>query len=133
VLVIDMLNAYRHPDADRLASNTADIIEPLTELIARARTDENVDVVYVNDNYGDFTAGFAEIVRSARNGARPDLVEPTIRNPSSATTRRVLAGGDADRPDRGQTRAGRSRLASDSWRSRGTHSGRSCRSALRCP
>ena len=73
-----MLNAYRHPDADRLASNTADIIEPLTELIARARTDENVDVVYVNDNYGDFTAGFAEIVRSARNGARPDLVEPIV-------------------------------------------------------
>jgi len=65
VLVIDMLNAYRHPDADRLASNTADIIEPLTELIARARTDEDVDVVYVNDNYGDFTADFAEIVRSA--------------------------------------------------------------------
>ena len=56
MLVIDMLNAYRHPDADRLASNTADIIEPLTELIARARTDEDVDVVYVNDNYGDFTA-----------------------------------------------------------------------------
>jgi hypothetical protein len=36
VLVIDMLNTYRHPDADRLASNTADIIEPLTERIARA-------------------------------------------------------------------------------------------------
>ena len=52
MLVIDMLNAYRHPDADRLASNTADIIEPLTELIARARTDEDVDVVYVNDNSG---------------------------------------------------------------------------------
>jgi len=78
VLVIDMLNTYQHPDADRLANNTADIIEPLTELIARARTDEDVDVVYVNDNYGDFTADFAEIVRSARNGARPDLVEPAV-------------------------------------------------------
>jgi hypothetical protein len=38
VLVIDMLNTYRHPDADRLASNTADIIESLTGLIARARS-----------------------------------------------------------------------------------------------
>jgi hypothetical protein len=32
----------------RLASNTADITEALTELIARARTDEDVDVVYVD-------------------------------------------------------------------------------------
>jgi nicotinamidase-related amidase len=73
-----MLNTYRHPDADRLASNTAGIIEPLARLIAKARTDEDVDVVYVNDNYGDFTADFAEIVRSARNGVRPDLVEPIV-------------------------------------------------------
>ena len=29
VLVIDMLNAYRHEDAELLAPNVADIIDPL--------------------------------------------------------------------------------------------------------
>jgi nicotinamidase-related amidase len=89
VLVIDMLNTYQHRDADRLANNTADIIEPLTELIARARTDEDVDVVYVNDNYGDFRADFAEIVRSAANGARPDLVEPVLPQSDSLILTKV--------------------------------------------
>lgn len=93
-----MLNAYRHPDADRLASNTADIIEPLTELIARARTDENVDVVYVNDNYGDFTAGFAEIVRSARNGARPDLVDLLFHSLIASFSRRCATAPSMQRP-----------------------------------
>ena len=37
VLVIDMLNAYRHEDAELLASNVADIIDPLVGLIAEAR------------------------------------------------------------------------------------------------
>jgi|SRR5258705_1770449 nicotinamidase-related amidase len=78
VLVIDMLNAYQHEDAELLIPNVADIIDPLARLIAKARTDEDVDVVYVNDNYGDFTADFDEIVRSARNGVRPDLVEPIV-------------------------------------------------------
>jgi nicotinamidase-related amidase len=89
VLVIDMLNAYRHPDADQLANNTAEIIEPLTELIARGRADENVDVVYVNDNYGDFKSSFVDIVQSARNGARPDLVEPLVPQSDCLTLTKV--------------------------------------------
>jgi nicotinamidase-related amidase len=84
-----MLNAYRHPDADQLANNTADIIEPLTELIERGRADENVDVVYVNDNYGDFTADFADIMQSARNGTRPDLVEPVVPQSECLTLTKV--------------------------------------------
>jgi hypothetical protein len=40
VLVIDMLNTYEHEDADVLAGNVADIIDPLTGLVrlADART-----------------------------------------------------------------------------------------------
>ena len=34
--------------------------------------------MYVNDNYGDFTAQFSDIVRSACDGARPDLVKPIV-------------------------------------------------------
>ncbi len=78
VLVIDMLNAYRHEDAELLASNVADIIDPLVGLIAEAHEHDDVDLIYVNDNYGDFTADHDDIVGSALDGKRPDLVKPIV-------------------------------------------------------
>jgi nicotinamidase-related amidase len=76
VLVIDMLNTYRHEDADVLASNVADILDPLAGLISRARGRDDVDLIYVNDNHGDFDADFRDIVDAALQGERPDLVAP---------------------------------------------------------
>lgn len=76
VLVVDMMNSYQHPDAENLIPNVEKIIEPLTGLVRRARESAGVDLVYVNDNYGDFTAQFSDLVRSALDGARPDLVKP---------------------------------------------------------
>jgi nicotinamidase-related amidase len=73
-----MLNAYRHEDADALADSVADIVAPLADLIDRARDRDGIDVIYVNDNYGDFTAGRNEIVQQALDGARPDLVKPIV-------------------------------------------------------
>jgi nicotinamidase-related amidase len=81
VLVIDMLNAYRHPDADQLMDSVADIVDPLADLIHRGRAAEGVDVIYVNDNYGDFTGDWDDIVRAALDGARPDLVKPILPAP----------------------------------------------------
>lgn len=78
VLVIDMMNAYRHPDAEKLAPHVAEIIDPLSKLVAEARDRADVDLIYVNDNYGDFTAEFSDIVQSALHGERPDLVEPIV-------------------------------------------------------
>lgn len=76
VLVIDMLNTYRHEDAAGLANNVAEIIDPLAGLIKTARSRDDVDLIYVNDNFGDFTADFDEIVHSALDGERPELVKP---------------------------------------------------------
>jgi nicotinamidase-related amidase len=76
VLVIDMLNTYRHEDAEMLVPNVADVIEPLSALVDRARERDDVDLIYVNDNYGDFTADFDDIVGAALDGERPDLVRP---------------------------------------------------------
>ncbi len=77
VLVIDMMNAYRHPDADKLAPHVAAIIDPLGRLVARARDRDDVDVIYVNDNYGDFTAQpHATSCRAHSDGEHPELVEP---------------------------------------------------------
>jgi nicotinamidase-related amidase len=78
VLVIDMLNAYRHEDAELLVPNVTDIIDPLAGLIAKARDRDDVDLIYVNDNYGDFAADHDDIVRSALEGERPDLVKPIV-------------------------------------------------------
>jgi nicotinamidase-related amidase len=78
VLVIDMMNAYQHPDADKLAPNVAEIIDPLAQLLAEARDRDDVDVIFVNDNYGDFSAEFSDIVQSALDGDRPDLVKPIL-------------------------------------------------------
>ncbi|ODR09734.1 isochorismatase [Mycobacterium sherrisii] len=78
VLVVDMMNSYQHPDAEVLIPNVAKIIDPLADLVRRARDSDDVDLIYVNDNYGDFTAAFADLVESACNGERPDLVEPIV-------------------------------------------------------
>jgi nicotinamidase-related amidase len=78
VLVVDMMNSYQHPDADVPVPNVGKIIEPLTDLVRRARESDDVDLVYVNDNYGDFTAQFSALIHSACHGERPELVEPIV-------------------------------------------------------
>jgi nicotinamidase-related amidase len=78
VLVVDMLNSYRHPDADKLMPNVAEIVDPLANLVSEAWQRDDVDLIYVNDNYGDFTADHDDIVRSALKGEAPDLVKPIV-------------------------------------------------------
>ena len=84
LLVIDMFNAYRHRDAEQLMVSVADIVEPLSALVALAQRRDDVDVIYVNDNHGDFTADQHAIIGAALDGARPDLVKPLVP-PSDAT------------------------------------------------
>jgi hypothetical protein len=65
VLVVDMLNSYEHEDADALAGSVGEIVEPLAGLIDQVRGRGDVELIYVNDNYGDFTATREDIVRQA--------------------------------------------------------------------
>lgn len=78
VLVIDMLNSYQHEDAEKLTPSVEKVIEPIAGLVAAARKRDDVDLIYVNDNYGDFTADRDDLVRQALEGKRPDLVEPIV-------------------------------------------------------
>ncbi len=78
MLVIDMFNSYRHKDAERLIPSVEKVVDPLAGLIASARGRDDVDLVYINDNYGDFTADHDDIVKSALEGQRPDLVKPLL-------------------------------------------------------
>jgi nicotinamidase-related amidase len=78
VLVIDMLNSYQHEDAEKLTPSVEEIVDPVSSVVAVARERGDVDLVYINDNYGDFTADRDAIVRSALDGKRPDLVKPLV-------------------------------------------------------
>lgn len=82
VLVVDMLNAYDHPDADKLIPNVEPIIDPISDLVARTHASEDDHVIYVNDNYGDFTADHRSLVTAALGGRRPDLVGPITPPPN---------------------------------------------------
>lgn len=91
LLVVDMLNPYDHDDADALADHVAATIEPLADLVGRAREDPGgaVDLVYVNDNHGDFAATREDLVTRALQGRRPELVEPLVPPPDVAFIQKV--------------------------------------------
>jgi nicotinamidase-related amidase len=77
VVVVDMLNPYDHEDADRLVKSVERIVEPLAELIRRAR-DGDAMVIYVNDNFGHWDSSSSRLGEAALEGRRPDLVEPLL-------------------------------------------------------
>jgi nicotinamidase-related amidase len=77
LLVVDMLNPYDHPEADRLAERVADALPGVRALLRRA-SEEETPVVYVNDNYGDWKSSSEELAKQAMEGAHPELVEPVL-------------------------------------------------------
>jgi nicotinamidase-related amidase len=77
LVVVDMLNSYEHDDAEALTKSVETVLEPISKLIARAQ-DEGVDIIYVNDNYGDWNSSSEELAQQALDGARADLVEPIL-------------------------------------------------------
>jgi nicotinamidase-related amidase len=77
LLVVDMLNPYEHPEADRLAERVGKVLPGIRTMLRRA-DEEEVPVVYVNDNYGDWNSSSEELARRAMEGAHPELVEPVL-------------------------------------------------------
>lgn len=84
-----MFNDYRHPDAEQLADSVATIIDPLVGLIKDADGRDDVDLIYVNDNHGDFTADHNAIISGALDGERPELVKPLVPQPGSRIITKV--------------------------------------------
>lgn len=75
LLVIDMLNDYRHDDGDVLRDEARSVVPVIAGLAARAR-EAGAQVIWVNDNHGDWAADRESLLRMARKGAGPDLVDP---------------------------------------------------------
>jgi nicotinamidase-related amidase len=82
LIVIDMLNPYEHSDAEPLKRSVRETLPSIRALVDRAR-DERMGVVYVNDNFGDWSAGREQIAEKARAGAAPELVEPIVPPPGT--------------------------------------------------
>jgi nicotinamidase-related amidase len=78
LIVIDMLNPYDHQHADVLAGNIEPVVPVLAEAVKEARGADDVELIYVNDNYEDYTATRDDIVQRALDGKRPDLIEPIV-------------------------------------------------------
>jgi nicotinamidase-related amidase len=76
-IVIDMLNPYDHEDGEELAEQVKSRIEPLRTLIDTTE-DSDTELIYVNDNYEDFTATSKDLGEAAMNGRHPELVEPIL-------------------------------------------------------
>ena len=78
LVVVDVLSTYDHEDADRLAETAREALPGVRRLLEAARA-HDVLTVYVNDNFGVWNAGRAEIVEHVRPGDRfAELVEPLL-------------------------------------------------------
>jgi nicotinamidase-related amidase len=77
LVVIDMINTYDHPDADRLRASAEKVVPVLGDLVERAR-DAGAPVIYVNDNFGEWRSDHRTIVDDALAGEHASLVEPLV-------------------------------------------------------
>jgi nicotinamidase-related amidase len=78
LIVVDMLNAYEHDDADALKRSVREVLPTIADLVERADGHDDVDLVYVNDVYGHWNAGRAELVERVLASPARDLVEPIV-------------------------------------------------------
>ena len=75
LIVVDMLNRYDHADAEPLVASVRDRLPAMRSLLDAA-SEREVLTLYVNDNYGDWSANGPSLARHALGGKAPDLVEP---------------------------------------------------------
>jgi nicotinamidase-related amidase len=83
LVVVDMLNTYEHADAEELISSVREALPNIASLVERAHA-EDVEIIYVNDNYGAWNAGRGELVERASTGPHGDLIEPIVPTEDTA-------------------------------------------------
>jgi nicotinamidase-related amidase len=71
LIVVDMVNAYDHPDAEKLTKSVERVLPTIKDLI-----DESDETIYVNDNFGHWRSNRDDLVKSALEGDYGHLVEP---------------------------------------------------------
>jgi nicotinamidase-related amidase len=76
LVVVDMLSTYDHEDAETLTRNVREILPRISELVEHASGSDDIELIYVNDLYGAWNAGRAELLERVLDGDHRDLVEP---------------------------------------------------------
>jgi nicotinamidase-related amidase len=76
LVVVDMLNTYEHEDAETLTRSVREALPNIVDLIERATESDDVEVVYVNDLYGEWNAGRTELLERVMRGRYRELIEP---------------------------------------------------------
>jgi nicotinamidase-related amidase len=71
LIVVDMINAYDHPDAEPLTRSVEQVLPTIARLIDRSDL-----TIYVNDNFGHWHSNRDDLVRNAVEGEHGQLVEP---------------------------------------------------------
>jgi nicotinamidase-related amidase len=92
-LVIDMLSPYDHDDGDALAEQARSRVGPMKGLIDATLAHPDAELVYVNDNFDDFTATSKDIGANAMQGRHPDVVEPILPPKGSLFVQKVRHSG----------------------------------------
>jgi nicotinamidase-related amidase len=69
LLVVDVINDFKHDDGQRLLESFRDRIAAMTSAIAAARA-ADIPVVYVNDDQGRWDSDGPGLVRSATDGGQ---------------------------------------------------------------
>jgi nicotinamidase-related amidase len=72
LVVIDMINAYTFPDAEKVVPSAEKAVPVIEEMIAA----HDGPVIYVNDNFGHWRSQRDQLVEEALDGEHPELVEP---------------------------------------------------------
>jgi nicotinamidase-related amidase len=83
LIVVDMINSYDHPDAEKLVPSVEAALPTMVDLVKRAAA-EDVHTIYVNDNFGEWNSSRDGLVEEALGGARRELVEPIRPHPSTS-------------------------------------------------
>jgi nicotinamidase-related amidase len=75
LIVVDMINAYDHPDAEPLTRSVEQVLPTIARLIDRSDL-----TIYVNDNFGHWHSNRDDLVSNAVDGEHGHLVEPIRPN-----------------------------------------------------
>jgi nicotinamidase-related amidase len=68
LIVVDMLNTYDHPDAEKLTRSVEAVLPTIAGLI-----DESDLTIYVNDNFGQWRSNRDELLENALHGEYADV------------------------------------------------------------
>jgi nicotinamidase-related amidase len=72
LIVVDMINSYDHPDAEKLTKSVEKVVPTIKDVI----DGWDDPVIYVNDNFGHWRSNRDDLLETALAGDFKALVEP---------------------------------------------------------